>query len=203
MARFLRVFVGLLRASADHGRRRAFLLTRTRPPPQPANGAAETDDAERTCEATPGDLPGGVGLRWGVRGGDVGAGEENSGGQAENLVGKNGRLAGGDRVFGAICGSDTVSGREKQREERMMETRCRHCGSSMTGHGCPYGPNGLHEHRADEDHCDWCGSSMYGHGCPYGPGGIHRHGIGSKCIWCGSTMTGMGCPYSPTKRHER
>ena len=89
-----------------------------------------------------------------------------------------------------------------------METRCRHCGSSVHGRGCPYGPGGMHEHRADEDHCEWCGSSQYGYGCPYGPSpdgisGVHRHGIGNKCIWCGSTMTGYGCPYSPTRKHER
>ena len=86
-------------------------------------------------------------------------------------------------------------------------SQCRHCGSSMYGLGCPYGPSqgptGMHEHRDDENHCEWCGSSMYGFGCPYGPSGKHRHGIGNKCIWCGSTMTGMGCPYSPTGHHER
>ena len=52
--------------------------------------------------------------------------------------------------------------------------------------------------------CRHCGSTGYGHGCPYGSDRLHRHGHGGgKCIWCGSTATGSGCPYSPTRRHER
>lgn len=40
--------------------------------------------------------------------------------------------------------------------------------------------------------CRFCGSSSYGSGCPYSPGGRHKHGgDGTKCVWCGSGSCGI------------
>jgi len=94
------------------------------------------------------------------------------------------------------------------KKEKKMSTKCRHCGSTSYGVGCPHSPlpNKKHEHRDDEKHCEWCGSSSYGVGCPHSPlpNKKHRHGPGAKkCIWCGSTSNGVGCPHSPTGRHEK
>jgi len=56
-----------------------------------------------------------------------------------------------------------------------MATKCRYCGSSSYGVGCPHSPTKRHEHVNDETACEFCGSRSYG----------------------------TGCPHSPTKRHER
>ena len=82
-------------------------------------------------------------------------------------------------------------------------TKCRFCGSTSYGSGCPYSATGKHQHRGVAAHCDFCGSTSYGSGCPYSPWGKHRHGgEGARCVWCGSTSYGSGCPYSSTHRHE-
>ena len=82
-------------------------------------------------------------------------------------------------------------------------TRCRFCGNSSYGHGCPYSPSGRHQHRGVTEACEYCGNSSYGFACSYSPVRTHKHGSdGAKCIWCGSSSYGHGCPYSPDSKHE-
>lgn len=71
-------------------------------------------------------------------------------------------------------------------------TKCRFCGSSSYGSGCPYSPYGKHQHRGVGAACEFCGSTSYGSGCPYSPGVRHKHGgDGTKCVWCGSGSCGI------------
>ena len=82
--------------------------------------------------------------------------------------------------------------------------KCKYCGSSSYGSGCPHSQYKKHEHIADEKKCEFCGSTSYGSGCHHSPTKKHRHGHGAnKCIWCGSTSSGSGCSYSPTGKHEK
>ena len=83
-------------------------------------------------------------------------------------------------------------------------TKCKYCGSSSFGSGCPHSPTKKHEHSGDEKKCEYCNSSSYGSGCPHSPTKKHRHGSGAnKCRWCGSSSVGSGCPHSPTGKHEK
>lgn len=83
-------------------------------------------------------------------------------------------------------------------------TKCRFCGSSSYGSGCPHSPYGKHQHRGIGAKCEFCGSGSYGNGCPHSQYGKHKHGgDGEKCVWCGGRSYGNGCPHSPTGKHER
>mgnify|MGYP000886465373 CR=1 FL=1 len=52
--------------------------------------------------------------------------------------------------------------------------KCRHCGTSGYGKGCPWGPNKIHVHGPDGKHCVYCGGKqLFGPNCPFSPDGNH------------------------------
>lgn len=83
-------------------------------------------------------------------------------------------------------------------------SKCKYCGDTHYGVGCPHSPTKKHEHIDDEKKCVYCGGTHYGVGCIHSPTKKHKHGSGAnKCIWCGGTQNGIGCIHSPTKVHEK